>query len=164
MNLYLIRHGIAADPAEYSTDAERPLTEVGQQKTRKVAKQLKKLGVEFDLILTSPLVRAQETADILRRVGLSSQVMEEQALAPGGEIKTWLSWLETWRQNGGENLALVGHQPNLSHWAEILVWGKARDQIVLKKAGVIGLILPKTGMPIGNSQLFWLTPPRFLLD
>jgi phosphohistidine phosphatase len=90
---------------------------------------------------------------------------EFASLAPAGDIQTWLSWLEQWRQtdSGTLVLALVGHQPNLGQWAEILVWGEARDGIALKKAGVVGLTLPETGAPIGRSQLFLLTQPKFLL-
>ncbi|MER3478596.1 MAG: phosphohistidine phosphatase SixA, partial [Leptolyngbya sp. ERB_1_2] len=62
-----------------------------------------------------------------------------------------------------KSLALVGHEPDLSGWAELLVWGEVRDRILLKKAGMIGLDLPDSGSAISNSQLFWLTPPKFLL-
>ena len=162
--LYLIRHGIAADRKLHSNDEERELTDKGQQKTKKVAKRLHKLGKKFDLILTSPLVRSRQTADILQAVGLSSQIEESAALAPDGNIYSWLGWLEKWRHHSsGKCLALVGHQPDLSNWAEILVWGNAQDKLVLKKAGVIGLILPETGTPVGKSHLFWLSSPSLLL-
>lgn len=163
MELYLIRHGIAAEPENYTSDAERPLTDEGKRKTKKVAQRLSDLGLHFDLILTSPLVRARQTADILKSIGLSSQLEESTELAFGGSIQNWLNWLEKWRQNGGSCLALVGHEPNLSNWAEILIWGEARGRLVMKKAGVIGLQLPEIDSPLGSSLLFWLTPPKFLL-
>lgn len=161
--LYLIRHGIAADPESYAQDDERPLTDEGNQKTKKVAKRLRELNLQFDLILTSPLVRARQTAEILQAAGLSTQIEVSTDLAFDGNIDAWLSWLEKWQQTDGTSLALVGHQPNLSNWAEMLVWGKARSGLVLKKAGIIGLQLPETGTPVGRSQMFWLTPPKFLL-
>ena len=65
MHLYLIRHGIAAEPEEYDTDSERPLTKEGERKTRKIAQRLYELEIQFDLILTSPLLRAQQTAAVL---------------------------------------------------------------------------------------------------
>jgi phosphohistidine phosphatase len=68
-----------------------------------------------------------------------------------------------WRSTGGTQLAIVGHEPDLGEWAEQLVWGKAQQRLVVKKAGVIGIRLPTTGDLVGNSELFWLTPPRFLL-
>lgn len=161
--LYLIRHGIAADPFEYDSDSDRPLTAVGHQKTGKVAKRLQELDLHFDLILTSPLVRARQTAEILYRTNLSSHLEDSNQLAPGGNIHTWIKWLEAWQNSGGSQLALVGHQPDLGNWAEILVWGNAKAAIILKKAGIIGLNLPSSGSPIGNSELFWLTAPKLLL-
>jgi phosphohistidine phosphatase len=163
IELYLIRHGIAADPESYANDEERPLTDEGKQKTKKVAKRLCELKLDFDLILTSPLVRARQTAEILQAAGLSSHLEDSTDLGFNGDIHNWLNWLETWRQTGGTCLALVGHQPNLGNWAETLVWGEGRGNLVVKKAGIIGVTIPETGSPIGQSQMFWLTPPRMLL-
>ena len=164
MELYLIRHGIAVERGADTKDEERSLTDQGHQKTRKVAQRLHKLGLRFDLIMTSPLVRSRQTAEILCSCGLSSHLEESTYLAPNGELHTWLSrWLEQQQQPGITHLALVGHQPDLGQWAEILVWGEAREVLILKKAGIIGLKLPETGSPVGRSQLFWLIPPKFLL-
>ena len=163
VNLYLVRHGIAAEREEYTEDALRPLTSEGKRKTKQVAQQLFDLGLRFDLILTSPLVRARQTADILKAIGLSTQLEESTDLTPEGKIHSWLSWLEEWQNNGGTNLALVGHEPNLGEWTEILVWGEAKGNLLVKKAGVIGVQLPENGSPVGRSLLFWLTPPKFLL-
>ncbi len=163
MHLYLIRHGIAAEPEAYATDAERPLTKEGDRKTRKVAQRLYELEIQFDLILTSPLLRATQTAQILQTVGLSSQIEESAALAPSGDIQNWLEWYQQWQEKGSRSLALVGHQPDLGNWAETLLWGRTQDTLILKKAGTIGLILPETGSPVGRSQMFCLLSPKFLL-
>lgn len=162
--LYIIRHGLAGERGIYQNDDERPLTEEGIRKTRRVAKRLHDLAIRFDLIQTSPLVRARQTAEILQAQKLGTQLAESQHLAPGGDISLWLSWLQQWRQTGGNALAIVGHEPDLSEWAEQLIWGEIRQHLILKKAGVIGLILPEAESPIGHSNLFWLTPPRFLVD
>ena len=182
MELYLIRHGIAVERSHEIKDEERSLTAEGREKTRKVAKRLYELGLRFELILTSPLVRSRQTAEILHSCGLSSQIEEFSCLAPDGDIQNWLNWLEEWQMvSNNTQLALVGHQPDLGQWAEILVWGETRvgarrtdisksperlensPVLVLKKAGIIGLKLPQTGSVVGCSQLFWLTPPKFLL-
>ncbi len=171
--LYLIRHGIAVERGSYAQDGDRPLTEIGRQKTRKVAQRLSELDLRFDLILTSPLVRARQTADILADLGLGKSVETSPYLVPEGDFEGWLSWLQRW-QGGDRNLArpthspapslaLVGHQPDLADWAETLVWGERRQQLVLKKAGVIGLVVPSDRSAVGNSQMFWLTPPKLLL-
>jgi phosphohistidine phosphatase len=163
MELYLIRHGLAGQHGDYENDRDRPLTEEGKQKTRQVARRLHDLKLRFDLILTSPLVRADQTAEILYTEGLSKKYLVADYLAPEGAIEAWLDWLEIWR-SPDKVLALVGHEPNLSAWAECLIFGQSSGALILKKAGAIALQLPDSGTPIGKSQLFWLTPPRFLLD
>lgn len=162
--LYILRHGLAGERGTYSNDDERPLTPEGIRKTRRVAKRLYELNLRFDLIQTSPLARARQTAEILQTYKLGTQLEESQHLAPGGDISLWLSWLQQWRQTGADCLAIVGHEPDLSEWAEKLIWGEVCQHLILKKAGVIGLVLPETESPIGHSQLFWLTPPRLLVD
>ncbi|MEH2292383.1 phosphohistidine phosphatase SixA [Nostoc sp.] len=164
MELYLIRHGIAEDKGLDIKDEERSLTKEGREKTEKVAQKLVKLGLSFDLILTSPLVRARQTAEILIAKKLSSQLEESSHLAPDGKISSWLKdWLEPRNYSQNTQLALVGHEPDLTNWAEILLWGEAKESLVLKKAGMIGIKLPETGSPLGRSQMFWLTPPKYLL-
>lgn len=161
VELYLIRHGIAGEHGSYANDDERPLTDEGIRKTKQVAQRLYELEVRLDLIVTSPLVRAQQTAKILQAAGLSKALDTSADLAPGGNLQQWLAWLKTWQAQGGQRLAIVGHEPDLGEWAETLVWGEVRHRLIVKKAGVIGLLLPEAD-PIGNSQLFWLTPPRYL--
>jgi phosphohistidine phosphatase len=177
MELYLIRHGIAEQRSPDLEDEKRELTTKGRDKTQKVAKRLYELGLRFKLILTSPLVRARQTAEILQTCGLSAQIEESSHLSPAGDIHLWLSWLEQKQMLATDTqLALVGHEPDLGQWAEILIWGQKRESefaedsldsypaaLVLKKAGIIGVNLPKQGSPVGRSQLLWLTPPKLLL-
>ncbi len=162
MKLYLIRHGLAGQHGDYANDDERPLTSDGKRKTEQVARRFQALGLQFDLILTSPLTRAKQTAEILKAAHLSDALEIAGYLAPGGDIQSWHSWIDAWR-TPEKSLALVGHEPDLSGWAELLLWGEVRDRIILKKAGAIGLLLPDTGSAISNSQLIWLTSPKFLL-
>ncbi|BAY27481.1 phosphohistidine phosphatase SixA [Calothrix sp. NIES-2100] len=164
MELYLIRHGIAEDRTADIKDEDRVLTKEGRQKTEKVAQRLVKLDLHFNLILTSPLARARQTAEILIAAGLSSQIEESHHLAPDGNIHSWLKdWLEPRNYAQNSQIALVGHEPCLSQWAEILLWGDAKASLVLKKAGMIGIKLPEIGSPLGRSQMYWLTPPKYLL-
>lgn len=160
--LYIIRHGIAAEAQYLETDEMRPLTKEGERKTKKIAKRLAKFELNFDVIFTSPLVRARQTAEILQDVGLGHQIRESPALAPNGDIHQWLAQLAQFSDS--TCVSIVGHQPDLGNWAELLVWGEVKGNIVLKKAGIIGIALPESDSPIGHSSLFWLTPPRFLLD
>ncbi|MDZ7959830.1 MAG: phosphohistidine phosphatase SixA [Aulosira sp. DedQUE10] len=164
MELYLIRHGIAQERTTGIKDEERVLTKEGRQKTEKIAQRLVNLGFNFDLIVTSPLARARQTAEILIAAELSSQMEESHHLAPDGNIDSWVQeWLEPRNYSPNTRLAVVGHEPCLSQWAEILLWGEVKAGLVLKKAGMIGIKLPEIGSPLGRSQMFWLTPPKYLL-
>ena len=165
MEIYFIRHGIAAERGTYSKDEERPLTDKGLRKTTLVAQKLAEINLKFDLILTSPLVRAYQTAEILHQVGLSQKMETFKPLAPDGNIQEWLEWLEKEFSsvNSAKKLALVGHQPDLGNWTEMLVWGSIKEQIIVKKAGVIGLKILDIDRPIGTSKLFLLTSPKWLI-
>jgi phosphohistidine phosphatase len=164
MEVYLIRHGLAGERGTYADDEQRPLTNKGRQKTTKVAEGLLTVGVKFDLILSSPLVRASQTAEILQKQGLSSAIQTYSPLKPDGEIEEWLQWLQQWQpEHPNSTLALVGHEPDLGNWAERLIWGTAQAKLVVKKAGVIGLTLPSIGTPIARSTLFLLTSPKWFI-
>ncbi len=164
MEVYLIRHGIAAERNEYTNDEKRPLTDRGKEKTLQVARRLQQIGLHFEILLTSPLLRASQTAEIFQQANLSPKIETFPALAPGGNIQEWIDWYLQGRYNERENsIALIGHQPDLGNWAELLVTGKIQGKIVLKKAGAIGIRLSKLKNPIGTSQLFLLTSPKWLL-
>ncbi len=180
--VYFIRHGIAIARDECLDDEARSLTQKGFAKTQRVAQRLSDLGLQFDILLSSPLVRSQQTADILHAAGLASQVQEYLPLQPGGRLLDWITWLgqwqfahsnksiadtEDWNNSVQTSVALVGHEPCLSQWAQQLVCGQLpmlqQSSWTLKKAGIIGLQVPAAERAIGQSQLFWLSPPRFLL-
>lgn len=162
MEIYLIRHGIAVERGIYTQDRERPLTEKGITKTTKVAQKLLDIGIIFEHILTSPLVRAYQTAEILKNVGLSKTISIHEPLAPGGEIQLWLQWLSN-HYHEAKRIALVGHQPDLGNWTEMLILGEIKDQIVVKKAGIIGVKMTDNQKIIGNNELFLLTSPKWFI-
>jgi phosphohistidine phosphatase len=162
--LYLIRHGIAAERGTYANDGDRPLTDKGVDKTQRMARRCHEVGVRADLILSSPLVRAQQTADILKASSLAADLITSDDLAPEGSIGPWVEWLKNWHPGAHNALILVGHQPDLGHWAEQLVWGAPTGRLVLKKAGIIGVQILQMKAPLGTSELFWLTPPRYFVD
>lgn len=164
MELYLIRHGIAQESTPEIKDEERSLTEQGQKRTQKVAQRFKDLDLSFHLIATSPLVRAQQTAEILIAKGLSSQLEKCSDLAFDGNIEDWIEkWFIPRNFSPLTRLALVGHEPCLSNWAEILIWGEAKGSLTLKKAGTIGIEIPEAGSIVGQGKMFWLTPPRYFI-
>jgi phosphohistidine phosphatase len=98
----------------------------------------------------------------LLKNGLGDRLETFSPLAPGGDFQEWLSfYLEGRYNNGAKALVMVGHQPDLANWAELLIWGDIRDRLVLKKAGIIGLELPERGTPLASSSLFLLTSPKW---
>ncbi|MGF1485828.1 MAG: phosphohistidine phosphatase SixA [Prochloraceae cyanobacterium] len=166
MELYLIRHGIAVERDLETNDAKRPLSDLGRKKTLKVARRLVEIGLNFEIILTSPLLRATQTAEILQQAGLSAKVEIFPPLAPGKDIQGWIDWYLQPRYNKREkdnSIALVGHQPDLGNWTELLVTGRIQGKLILKKAGTIGVRISKLENPIGKSELFLLTSPKWLL-
>lgn len=134
----------------------------GIHKTEQIAQRLFKLGLCFNTLLSSPLVRAVQTAEILCQAQLSTNYQIFQPLAPGGNLQDWLDWLAAWQPLENKNLALVGHEPDLSQWSQQLVHGAIDNRWILKKAGIIGVNVPNSKNAIGQSQLFWLAPPRLL--
>jgi phosphohistidine phosphatase len=165
-SLYLIRHGIAEERGDYEDDTQRPLTDEGRKKTKQVAKRLYDLGLRFDLLQTSPLVRAQQTTDIFTDL-FATPVQQSLELAPEGNFETWLSWVTQWLsdhpQPAKASLGIIGHEPDLTSWAEMLIWGEVKGGLVLKKAGIIGLSLPETQPWTNNGVLFLLIPPKLLI-
>ncbi|MGK7938980.1 MAG: phosphohistidine phosphatase SixA [Crocosphaera sp.] len=160
--LYLIRHGIAVERDNLIKDEDRPLTDVGEKKTTKVAQRLKEIKIQFDIILTSPLIRARQTANILQNAGLTHKLEEFSPLSPGGSLDLWVDWWLNSEYDQGM-IALVGHQPDLGNWAETLIWGNSHSTLRVKKAGIIGLDLPTSSNPIGDCELFLLTSPKFFI-
>ncbi|BAW97069.1 phosphohistidine phosphatase SixA [[Synechococcus] sp. NIES-970] len=166
MELYLFRHGIAADRTEYTKDADRPLTPEGTARTNLVAQRLHQLGITFDGILSSPLVRARQTADILTAAHLGPQPQIFSALAPGGSLGGFLPWLAHWEAPPEARLVLVGHQPDLGEWAAAIAFGHSNNgnNLILKKAGIIGIRSGAARIQAHtDNQLFLLTSPKWLL-
>lgn len=157
MDLLFVRHGIAEEHSGGKPDEERFLTDEGRRKTRRVAERLYTLDVRLTLLLTSPLVRARQTAEILLEAKIAPQIEVFAPLAPGGTLARLRDWL-TERQHP-EAIGLVGHQPDLGLWAEELIWGTARRGLEIKKAGVVRIELDQ---PQGLGRLQWFLPPKVL--
>src|SRR5262249_33587492 len=117
--LYLLRHGVAADAAPTMTDADRPLTAAGAKKMQQIARGLKRVGFRPDVVLTSPLRRAQEPAALLA-AGLDPALTVEvyALLAPGHAPSEALDGLRAYR--GKRRIVLVGHQPDMGELASFL--------------------------------------------
>jgi phosphohistidine phosphatase len=161
LELYLIRHGVAAERGEdFPDDSKRPLTNAGISRLRKEAKALDALGVTIDHIITSPLVRTKQTADILAE-SLKSKpsVSQSDALAPAGTSTAVVQELAKHMRKG--RIALVGHEPNVGELAARLIG--ARMPLEFKK-GAICRIDFEVFPPKGMGQLRWFVTPRMLRE
>ena len=157
--LYLVRHGIAEDRGEaWPDDAKRPLTGNGASRLRKSARGLARLGVSLDVVLTSPLVRARQTSDIVASAfDPRPPVVVVDALAPGGTFPSLLSEIE--KQSRRPSMALVGHEPDLGEIAAQLAG--LRHRLEFKKGAVCRIdveILP----PAGPGDMRWLLTPKIM--
>ncbi len=167
MRLYIVRHAIALPHgAPGIRDDDRPLTEEGIKKMRQAAEGLRNLDYVPDLLLTSPLVRARQTADILiEAFGKKFEVKIAPALAPSGSRKDLYRQLS---QYAGklQSLMLVGHQPSLGEIAGEIAWGSPEHFVDLKKGGACAIEIESTeGVPKGT-LISLLTPSilRKVLD
>ena len=157
MELYFLRHGIAADvgPAGLG-DAGRPLTQEGITKIQAGARGMRRLGLRLDALLSSPLVRAHETAAIVaREFGLELQLAEK--LAPGCDMAQLFALLGEYR--AAERVMLVGHEPDFSSLIGALTGG---SQVLMKKGGLARVDIERLEQDAGT--LTWLLPPRILRD
>lgn len=162
MKIYLIRHGIAALRETWEKpDGERPLTDKGRRRTEQVAAALCRLGVAFTHLYTSPLVRARQTAEIIRKKSKIHKLEETALLQDDAEPDALISLLNQHKDNAV--LGLVGHEPQMSALLALLVSGEQSPFTTFKKAGVA---LVEGGLPVqaGGCTLRWLLEPRILIE
>src|SRR5215468_7239830 len=150
MQLYFLRHGEADWPGWIKPDDERPLTDFGKKEVRQVAKFLNRLKVKANLVVTSPLPRALQTAEAAAKQ-LKTKLRQDEALEPGfgmGELGSVL------KRHRSKVLMLVGHEPDFSSVISALTGGFVK----MSKAGVALVDLdPETE----KGRLLWLFPPKF---
>ncbi len=157
--LYLIRHAIAAERGDaWPDDTKRPLTDEGIDRMRKAVRGLARLDVAIDVVCTSPLVRARQTADIVAAaLDPRPALVTIEALAPGGSYAALMAEIEKHARRA--RLALVGHEPGLGELAGRLIG--SRHAIEFKKGAVCRIDLDQIP-PAGPGSLRWFLTPRML--
>ncbi len=160
MLVYILRHAIAVErgTAGYPND-DRPLTEDGKDKMARAAKGIAELVDDVDVILTSPLIRAHDTARIVARVLGAEQKLEVcKELMPGSSIKNLLSYLSKFK--GLHSIMVVGHQPDLGYLASALLGSD--ESIIEFKKGALSAIEVSTLPPRSKGKLIWHLQPKHL--
>lgn len=163
MQILIIRHAKAGQRGLLGfigkKDAVRSLTDGGRKDMRKAAKGLQTLVAEIDVLATSPLVRARETADIVSRRYDDLPVTELASLAPGGSKEDVLAWLR--EQKATAAVALIGHEPDLGILASWLLSARAESFLSLKKGAACLIEMSEIPTP-GCGRLEWLLSPAML--
>jgi phosphohistidine phosphatase len=159
MDIYILRHGIAVERGTpgYKKDSDRPLTKDGEDKMRQIAEAMLGMGLKFDLILSSPYVRAQQTAKIVAKA-LREEVTFTKFLVPDADPLDLIAEINDEKPH---TVLLVGHEPDLSQLISMLACGTTAGTFELKKGGLCKL----TAETIAFGQcatLNWLLTPKQL--
>ena len=163
MEIYVVRHAIAVEQGTpgYESDSERPLTDKGRKKMRQIAKGLRNVGVEFDLILSSPYVRARETAEILADIfKMKKKIVYSDNLVPSEHPELLVGEINEKYSVG--SIAVVGHEPYLSTLVGLLTAEGGKMDIILKKGGVCYLTADDLHHNDHRATLEWLLTPAIL--
>ena len=181
MKLILIRHGIAEDMSEAGSDEERKLTPEGQKKFKKIACGIIEIEPKIDKVVSSPLIRAVQTAEILMtkihsekfkgsEITLSGRIKEADTLTPemlseltpNSDPQEFCHWLRTkYRAEVDASLAVCGHEPHLSALCSFLLTGRSENFFEFKRGGAAGLDLYIRSHDI-KAQLSWFMKPSQL--
>lgn len=162
MDLFILRHGEAGQRVSAGRgDFQRSLTTAGQNEVSDIAKSLKELGTKFDVVITSPLKRAHQTAAIVAKTLKIEKKMQDWAeLSPEGNRLDLYNKLSQLKQQS--SVLVVGHEPYLSKMvSEIIFDGNNGGRIDLKKTGLARIrIISST--PKFQGELRWLLTPKLL--
>jgi phosphohistidine phosphatase len=158
--LYIVRHGIAVDTGTPGiADDDRPLAPDGRKKMKLIAEGLRRLDFQLDRIVTSPLARAKETAEIVaaelklqRKLEISNALHVRSSAAA---IKAWLL------EQPEDRVMIVGHNPALSELVSLLTVGSVQARICdLKKGGVAALV--RAGVASDAHDVLWIATPGLI--
>ncbi|HTG44928.1 MAG TPA: phosphohistidine phosphatase SixA [Verrucomicrobiae bacterium] len=160
MDLFILRHGIAEDQSASGADRDRVLTAEGREKIALAGQALRKLNFEFDSVLSSPYLRAWQTAEIIvEAMGNQRLLQPSEALSSGLPLAGVLAEIKKSAGNHS-SLLLVGHEPDLSRLISMLLSGSPNLGITMKKGSLAKLscLSPEPG----NARLEWLLTPKQL--
>ncbi len=161
MKVYLVRHAESVDRVGAMPDAARHLTLRGRLSVRETALRLKRDGIRFSRIITSPLVRAVQTADILaEQLGFEGEVIPAGQMGPGFDLEGMNEILDAFPEEAG--IALVGHEPDLGRvLAQLLSLPTGYG---MPKGAVASLVLPDAGTRRRGTLEWLLDGERRLVD
>lgn len=164
MDLFILRHGEAGQRVSTGRgDFQRSLSAAGQKEVSDIAASMKNIKIRFDVVITSPLKRAHQTAAIVAKILKIEKKMQDWVeLSPEGNRLDLYNKLSKFKQQS--SVLIVGHEPYLSGMiSEIINDGNKDGRIILKKAGLARIrIISST--PKLQGELRWLLTPKLLKD
>ena len=160
MQIYLLRHGIAEDARPGMADADRALTPEGVKRLRDILKRARTAGVSPSAIITSPYLRARQTAELAKEIlGFTGE------LAPSSKLTPMASPLESWSEirtlQGETSLLLAGHEPHMSSFSAFLL-GAPELRVDFKKGAMVRIDLTEFGVQ-PRGVLKWMMAPKLAL-
>ena len=159
MQIYILRHGEAESHESANSDASRALTPKGKTDVRQVLKTARDAGMTVDRIISSPLVRARQTAGIAGKLFGIEDVAETKGLLPGATPQT--IWRELTELRDVESVLLAGHEPHVSRLVQFIL--EAAIALDFKKSGLVRIDSEaRPGPPRG--VLKWMITPRLVRD
>ena len=159
MEIYVLRHGIAVERGTpgYKKDGDRPLTTEGEEKMSQIAEAMLGMGLKFDVIFSSPYVRARRTAEIVAET-LDEDVAFTDNLLPDANPADLIHEINDEKP---QRVLLVGHEPDLTQLISLLISGTSNASIEFKKGGLGKLTAEK--LTFGQcATLNWLLTPKQL--
>lgn len=169
MYLYIIRHATAEEREDFAKknadDSMRPLTSKGRKKLQKVSLSLEKEFDKLDLIVTSPYLRAKQSAQVVADVADNAKITESAELVPHAPPQSLLKWLKS-HCGQCKKVAVIGHEPHLSSFMSYLLSGTTTDNFIEMKKSSVALV--EVGdfedMAAGKAKLIWLVSPKVFVD
>jgi phosphohistidine phosphatase len=161
MEIYIVRHGDAIDrnDPQITSDAMRWLTDEGRDEVAVSARLLEKVGVKPDLVLSSPMVRARQTAEIIcDRIGPAAGPLSSEHLVYGGSLAGVLD--DIVQHGKPTSVVLAGHMPSVGALVGYLAWARPEDGVPFRTAEVARVDLPDDTLEPGFGDLRWLIPPK----
>jgi phosphohistidine phosphatase len=164
LEIVIVRHAIAfeRDRMRWKDDGQRPLSPEGKRKFRKAAAGLARWLPKVDVMLTSPLVRARQTAELLTEIAGWPEAIDTPELAPDGTPESVLAVLR--KQRGGARVALVGHEPHLGELLATCVVGSGARAFGKLRKGGVACVEFEAGIHAGRGTLSALVIPRLLRE
>jgi phosphohistidine phosphatase len=159
--LHLVRHAIAAEPEPGQRDFDRPLTDDGIVRMRRIARGMKRAGLIPEVVVSSPLVRAMRTAEILvEELDIEPEVRVCPALQPGGAVEELLAFLD--ESAKGQDVAAVGHMPGIAEHLAALIGAPTGVRVDFRKGGVAIVQFDDGALRPGSGMLQAFLTPKLL--